>query len=167
MFRNSLSEQSSHYDELIMKAESDNSTVSEVVDCFATSLFDIAYSYFGKTMQSTQPHQFKKYIANPWFDNTCKSAKKGFNRAKHSYMQNPSNTNRVDLTRCRSKLNKAKRRAKAIFKFEEGKRIKNLAKSNSKTFWKEIKKRYKKKSNVADNLTADDFLEHFAEFLTP
>lgn len=161
MFRNSLSEQLSHYDELILKAESDNATVSEVVDCFATSLFDIAYSHFGKTMQSTQPHQFQKYKTNPWFDNTCKSAKKDFNRAKHSYTQNPSNTNRVNLTRCRSKLNKAKRRAKAIFKFEEGKRIKNLAKSNSKTFWKEIKKRYKKKSNVADNLTADDFLEHF------
>ena len=84
MFRNSLSEQSSHYDELIMKAESDKSTVSEVVDCFATSLFDTAYSYFGKTMQSTQPHQFQKYKANSWFDNTCKSAKKDFNRAEHS-----------------------------------------------------------------------------------
>ena len=68
----------------------------------------------------------------------------------------------MNLTRCRSKLKKAKRRAKAIFKFEEGKRVENLAKSNPKNFWKEIKKFTKKKSKSPDNITAEDFFEHFS-----
>ena len=68
----------------------------------------------------------------------------------------------MNLTRCRSKLNKAKRRAKAIFKFEEGKRVENLGKSNPKNFWKEIKKFTKKKSKSSDSITAEDFFEHFS-----
>ena len=59
-------------------------------------------------------------------------------------------------------ITQVKRRAKAIYKFEHGKRIQNIAKTNSKKFWKEIKKFTKRKSKVSDKLTADDFLEHFS-----
>lgn len=65
------------------------------------------------------------------------------------------------MTLCRSRFNKAKRRAKAIYKFEEGKRIKDLAKNDSKNFWKEVKKYTKRKSKSADKLTVDDFFAHF------
>ena len=71
-------------------------------------------------------------MSNPWFDNTCKTAKQNFNRAKHAYSRCRSNENRVNLTRCRTSLNKAKRRAQAVYKFEKGKRVQNLAKTNPK-----------------------------------
>ena len=54
--------------------------------------------------------------------------------------------NRINLTHCRSKLNKAKRRAKAIYKFEEGKN----------------KKHTKKKSKSAESLSVNDFFTHFS-----
>ena len=88
--------------------------------------------------------------------------KQNFNRAKHAYGHCQSEDNRKNLTRCRSTLNKAKRQAKAIYKFEHGKRIQNVAKTNSNFFFKEIKKFTKRKSKVSNKLTADDFFEHFS-----
>ena len=151
------------YGDLISIIETDNSSVSEVVDKFSTLLFNNAYQYFGKTCQYESQHQSQNHKPNPWFNNSCKTAKQNFNRAKHEYTRNRSDINRVNLTRCRSKLNKAKRRAKSVFKFEEGKRVENLAKSNPKNFWKEIKKFTKTKSKSSDNITAEDFFEHFSK----
>ena len=112
------------YEDLISFVETDNSSVSEVVDKFTTLLFNNAYQYFGKTSQYESQHQSQNHKPNLWFDNSCKTAKQNFNRAKHEYTRNRSNINRLNLTRCRSKLNKAKRRAKAIFKLEKANGLK-------------------------------------------
>ena len=101
-------------------------------------------------------------ISNPWFDNTCKTAKQNFNRAKHTYARCRSDQNRINLTRCRTSLNKAKRRAQAIYKFEKGKRVQKLARTNPKQFWKEIKKVTGRKQKTSDKLSSDDFLDHFS-----
>lgn len=136
------------YEDLISIVETDNSSFSEVVNKFSTLLFNNAYQEFGKTCQYESQHQSQNHKPNLWFDNSCKTAKQNFNRAKREYTRNRSDINRLNLTRCRSKL-KAKQRAKAIFKFEEGKRVENLAKSNPKNFWKEIKKFTKKKIQIS------------------
>ena len=95
------------------------------------------------------------------FDNTCKTAKQNFNRAKHSYARCRSDQNKLNLTRCRTSLNKAKRRAQANYKFEKGKRVQNLARMNPKQFWKDIKKVTGRKPKISDKLSSGDFLEHF------
>ena len=40
--------------------------------------------------------------------------------------------------------------------------MQKIAKSNSKQFWKEIKKFIKRKGQTSDDLSADDFFEHFS-----
>ena len=163
LFKNSLLQQLSQYEDLINIAETENTLISDTVNKFSTLLFDNAYQYFGRTSQSESQRQPLNLKHNPWFDNCCKTAKHNFNRAKHDYTRNRTDINRLNLTRCRSKLNKTKRRAKAIFKFEEGKRVEKLAKTNPKNFWKETKKFTKKKSKFSDTITAEDFFEHFSE----
>ena len=163
LFRSKLVNQFGKYNDLITRLDSDNISVNEVVENFSKYLFDDAFCHFGKTINCESDNQPKiTNMSNPWFDNTCKTAKQNFNRAKHAYSRCRSNENRVNLTRCRTSLNKAKRRAQAVYKFEKGKRVQNLAKTNSKQFWKEIKKVVGKKSKTSENLTADDFFEHFS-----
>ena len=164
-FQNTLLQNLNKYNNLISSLETDNTSVNNVIAQFSSSLFNVAYQHFGKSFSPANAAQSQyncKLKSNPWFDNTCKEAKQNFNRAKHEYSRCHSDINRINLTHCRSKLNKAKRRAKAIHKFEEGKRIKNLATSNTKQFWKEVKKFNKRKSKSAEKLTVDDFFTHFS-----
>lgn len=162
LFRNTLLNGIEKYNDLIFGLETDSSQVNEVIENFSTLIFEDAYQYFGKSAYIEHNQQKKENISNPWFDNTCKTAKQNFNRAKHEYSRCRIDANRINLTRCRSNLNKAKRRAKAVYKFEEGRRVKNLAKANPKQFWKEIKKFTKRKSKISENLTSDDFFKHFS-----
>ena len=130
-FRNTLLQQSDKYNDLINSLESDSSSINDVMNNFSSLLFDDAYQYFGKTFKtgnSTHSQLKFKTESNPWFDDPCREAKQNFNRAKHNYSRYRSDINRINLTHCRSKLNKAKRRAKAIYKFEEGKCIKKIGK---------------------------------------
>ena len=149
------------YNNLFTSLDNNSSSIDDVVENFSTLLFDDAYQYFGKTVRP-EDRTARHPRTNSWFDNTCKIEKQNFNRAKHEYSRCRSDLNRANVTRCRTKLNKAKRRAKAIFTFEEGKRVQKIAKSNSKQFWKEIKKYIKRKGQSSDELSADDFFEHFS-----
>ena len=53
----------------------------------------------------------------------------------------------------------------AIHKFEQGQHISRLAKTNARSFWKSIKKHYKKKKKINPDATPspNDFLNHFSE----
>ena len=164
-FQNCLLQDLYKYNDLISSLESDSLSIDDVINQFSSSLFNDAYQYFGKSFSvenSAHLQSKRKSNSNPWFDNTCKVAKQNFNRAKHNYSRCKSDANRINLTHRRSKLNKAKRRAKAIHKFEEGERIKKLATSNTKQFWKEIKKITKRKSKSAENLSVNDLFTHFS-----
>ena len=50
----------------------------------------------------------------------------------------------------------------SLARFEEGERIKKTATSNTKQFWKEIKKNTKRKSKSAENLSVNDLFTHFS-----
>ena len=75
LFKNSLFQQFCKYEDLISIVETDNSSVSEVVDKFSTLLFNNAYLYFGKTCQDERQHQSQNHKPNLWFDNSCTTAK--------------------------------------------------------------------------------------------
>ena len=125
LFRSTLVNQFGKYNNLITRLDSDNISVNEVVEFFSKYLFDGAFCLFGKTINCDSDNQPKiTNMSNPWFDNTCKTAKQNFNRAKHAHSRCRSNEHRVNLTRCRTSLNKAKRRAQAVslrklFKYTE------------------------------------------------
>ena len=117
-FKRTLLNEYTKYDEIITKMESDILSINEGVKNFSKSLFDDSFRYFGKTLIFESEHHSKpSQTSNPWFDNTCKTAKQNFNRAKHAYSRCRSDQNRVTLTQCRTSLNKAKRRAQATYKF--------------------------------------------------
>ena len=113
-------------------------------------------------LKAQKGHLPKRIILNSWFDNTCKTEKQNFNLAKHEYSRCRSDSYRANVTKYRPKLNKAKRRAKATCKFEEGQRVTKLPKSKPKQFWKEIKKFVKQEGQTSDSLPADNFFETFS-----
>ena len=61
----------------------------------------------------------------------------------------------------RSKYNKIKRLLKRELKIKEGQEMCNMAKSNSKQFWKSVKKKLCLSKIQSDDLTAIDLFEHF------
>ena len=77
-----------------------------------------------KTHNSSHPSN----KSNKWYNNDCKTAKQDFANATRSYKQNKSHENKLNFVRTRSKLNKAKRRAKAIHQFEQGQLSQNWQK---------------------------------------
>ena len=140
LLRSTLVNHFCKYNDLITRLCSDNISVYEVVENCSKYLFDDAFCHFGKTIIFDSDNLPKiPNMSNPWFDCTCKTAKQNFNRAKYAYSRCRSNETRVNLTRCRTSLNKGKRRTQAVYKFEKGKRIQSGAKANLKQFWKEIK----------------------------
>ena len=166
-FRQTLISHLDMYNEMLSDFDTANpiDSLDTVVNSFSNLLFNNAFDHFGKTHThgktrnpSSRPNQF-----NEWYNNDCKSAKQDFINATRSYKQNKSHENKTNFVRCRSKLNKVKRRAKATYQFEQGQRVSKLAKENPKQFWKSIKKGNKSRAPVSDKLSTDDFFEHFSE----
>ena len=54
-----------------------------------------------------------------------------------------------------------KRKCKRNFRRSEGLRISNLAKTNPKSFWKNIKKQNKKNNAISEKLDIKDMFNHF------
>ena len=138
-------------------------SVDQAVDKFSTLLFNDAFQHFGVTESNINRNNRTCYKQNEWYNG--KTAKRNFMHANKLYKQNKTVENKQELTRCRSKLNKEKRRAQAIHKFEQGQHISKLAKTNARSFWKSIKKHYKKKKKINPDATPspNDFLNHFSE----
>ena len=164
-FRNSISNLSETFQSLSLSLEQDNSenNINEVLGKFSDSVYSCADKYFGKNICTDN---FSTSIReNKWFDEECHSAKTDFNRAKRLFSRNRSQQNRINFTKCRSKSNKIKRRAKTKYKRNEGQKISNMAKSNPKAFWKNLKKYTANAKNKTGSktLSADNFFEHFSE----
>ena len=75
-------------------------------------------------------------------------------------LRNKSNENRQNFIHKKRIYNKTKRKCKYQFKKREGERIANLAKSNSKSFWKNIKSQYRPKANDP-GISINDLFTHF------
>ena len=150
-----------------MSAMLDNSntldSVDQAVDKFSTLLFNDAFQHFGVTESNINRNNRICYKQNEWYNDNCKTAKRNFMHANKLYKQNKTVKNKQELTHSRSKLNKEKRRAQAIHKFEQGQHISRLAKTNARSFWKSIKKHYKKKKKINPDAapSPNDFLKFF------
>ena len=65
------------------------------------------------------------------------------------------------ITETRTSYNRVKKKAYQTYKIKEGRRINNLAKTDPRKFWKNIKKSYEKSTSTSDSLTVDDLCNHF------
>ena len=101
------------------------------------------------------------FVQNEWFDSQCRESKTEFKTARNTFLRHKTDTNRLHFVKMRTKYNRVKRRAKFKYKQKEGQNISNMAKTAPKRFWKEIKKKYKRKAKSSETLTLDDFYNHF------
>ena len=82
---------------------------------------------------------------------------KTIKKARNLFLRNKSNENRQNFIHKKRTYNKTKRKFKFQFKRREGERI---AKSNSKSFWKNIKSQYRTKANDPE-ISINDLFTHF------
>ncbi|MEW8544930.1 MAG: reverse transcriptase family protein, partial [Candidatus Thiodiazotropha sp.] len=162
-FQNSVSDLSDLFESLSLSIEQDDSenNINDTLRKFSDSLYNCSDRHFGKSIFTENCS--KPIKENKWFDEQCHTAKRDFNRAKRLFSHDRSQQNRVNFTKCRSKFNRIKRKAKNKFKRNEGKKISNMAKSNPKAFWKNLKKYTTKNQTGSEKLSANDFFEHFSE----
>ncbi|MEW8545054.1 MAG: reverse transcriptase family protein [Candidatus Thiodiazotropha sp.] len=165
-FRETLLSNRDLYNEVVLLLDDSADapeSVNNAVEKFSNLLFDDAYSHFGvNSSYSCNRHVFSNK-QNAWYNDKCRNAKQKFSEASSLYKKNKSEERKRNLVQCRTKLNKETRRAKAIFKFEQGQRISKLAKTNPKSFWKSVKKENKTMQRPSDNLSTDDFYMHFSD----
>lgn len=143
-----------------MTTDISNEPVDDVVKNFTQFLHDKAFDTFGKTFGSKNGVKHKKPNKR-WFDENCKNAKLEFTRVRNMFNRNKNDENRRKFTRSRTKYNHVKYRAQKKYKLSEGKRLNDLARKDSKKFWKNIKKTYKKAGPSSDSLNIDQLHEHF------
>ena len=96
-----------------------------------------------------------------WFDATCRDAQTNFKAARNRFNPDRNDSSRIQFTRARTYYNRAKNKAQQRFRISEGQWINNLAKSEPRRFWKNIKKSYKKTNAEADKLDVKDLHDHF------
>jgi hypothetical protein len=122
-------------------------------------IHDNAHKSFGIKTEKTFT---KRHYSNKWFDQSCKIAKENFKKARNTYLKHKTQLNRDTFITHRTLYNKAKYKAKRMQKTKEGKQICELAKHNTKQFWREINK-YKKAPNKSckEDISLDSLFDHF------
>ena len=157
-FQSSLLNNNAH----IQQFTSDVSTepIDDVVNTFSHFLHDQAFDTFGKTYSQKKSNHHDR-TNKKWFDSTCRDARNSFKAARNSFNRNRNENNRIKFTRARTYYNRAKIKAQQRFRIQEGRRLNNLAKSEPRRFWINIKKSYKKSNVEADKLNVQDLHDHF------
>ena len=107
-----------------------------------------------------------KAKVNRWFDSDCYRAKQDFKVARNAFIRNKTDANRNVFTKCRTKYNRLKYKAKRAYKIREGKRLSSLARNQPRYFWKELNK-YSKNNKSLDtqNIDIEDLFTHFRDLL--
>lgn len=108
----------------------------------------------------------KRKQSSKWFDQNCVLKRRDFINARNTFLKNKTEANRLLFTRARTCYNRSKRKAHNRFKFEEGKRVCDMARSRPRDFWKNINKHIKVKQKNSDTLTGEDFFQHFQKILS-
>ena len=151
----------SHDTFLEQNTDAQNEPVDHVVQSLTRYLHDTAFDVFGKTSFNTNYAPQHKKVRNEWFDEACVNAQQEFKSARNIFNRSKNQETRINFTRARTRFNHIKRKAKQKCKTKEGRRINNIAKSQPKKFWKNIKSTFKKKQERAETLTSDDLHEYF------
>ena len=127
---------------------------------FSNFLHDKAFDIFGKTYNTNKTNSRQK-VNKKWFDENCKNAKHEFTRVRNLFNRDKNDQSRLNFTHARTKYNRIKNKAQKSFKRKEGNRLNEIAKKDSKKFWKHIKKSYKKTDLSSTSLNAEQLHDHF------
>lgn len=138
----------------------DNVDIDHVVQSFTTLMNEKARHVFDRVVTHTCTHRNTK-PKQKWFNADCLNKRKQFKQVRNTFVRDKSETNRRNFVKARSAYNKTKQQAKLKFKRQEGERINNLAKTDSKGFWKHIKQSIGSSKVNADDLKLEDLLHHF------
>lgn len=76
----------------------------------------------------------KRKQSSKWFDQNCVLKRRDFINARNTFLKNKTEANRLLFTRARTCYNRGKRKAHNRFKFEEGKRVCDMARSRPRDF---------------------------------
>jgi exonuclease III len=136
--------------------------ISTIVSDFSEFVFNHAFSNCGLKYTTGKQKRPNRRPTNTWFNSDCVQARIKFCRARNSYLRHKSDENRKCFVKCRSHFNSVKRKARISHKYDEGRKLSKLARTNPRKFWKIVKKG-KQKKDVDSNVTADDFLSHFTD----
>lgn len=158
LFRTKLLNINENVQQLIRDVTSE--PVDHVVHTFSTLLSETAFEVFGTNRGGSIRGKMSK-LKNKWFDAQCFEARKEFKRARNLFNRNKTDDTRTSFVTARTHYNKIKKKAKNKFKIEEGRRINNLAKSQPRKFWKNIKNTFKNNDDKAETLTVDELRDHF------
>jgi hypothetical protein len=127
-------------------------------------LYSNALDIFGVTF-SYDPNRQRSQNNNKWFDENCYKLKKEFKKARNIFNRNKNDINRQIFINSRNAYNKAKKTALRKNKLSEGKRVNELAHTNPREFWKNVKRKTKSQNKQSDNLKVEDLFEHFKIYL--
>ena len=155
-FRNALSDNLVDIDLLVDRIENGNLTFSNI-------LYNSANQVFGKTItvKSDKSSSKRKYTS-PWFTIDCKIARSELKRANKVFRKRKSHEAHEVFLRKRKHYSKVKRRAQSVYKQNERVRLHDLASSNPKAFWSEIR-RTKGDNSKKCNVSQQAFYDHFNE----
>ena len=147
-------------DLLVDRIVNDNLNIDDGVTNFSAVLYDNANRIFGKsiTVKTSQTRKYK----SPWFNNECEIARAEFKRVIKEYRKSKSPAIHELLLQKRKLYSKTKRRAQSIYKQNERKRLHDLASSNPRSFWHEIRRLKQNKSKEC-NVSLQAFYEHFSQ----
>ena len=159
-------------DVLFFQSENLNTIVNEIIDStidinqgidtFADTLYTATFSVFGKikTAKRSNFSETERKFKSPWFTEECETARRELKSANKANRKYRSRDTRDVMVEKRKNYCKVKRWARNKFKQKQRNTMHNLAKSQPKKFWSEIRKM---KGHYSDQskITADDFLTHF------
>ena len=162
-FRNSLSGSLVDLDLLVDRIVNGNLDIDDGVENFGAVLYNNANKVFGKniTVKTGQSCSSRKY-KSPWFNNECEIARAELKRANKEFRKHKSQVLHEVLLQKRKYYSKTKRRAQAVYKQNERQRLHDLASSNPKSFWQEIRRLKENKSKQC-NVRLQAFYEHFSQ----
>ena len=111
--------------------------IDHVVQNFTRFLHDNAFDIFGKTYNNKSDTERKK-VNDVWFEENCFEARRNFKTARNIY--NPEKlTSRVLISYGHEHTITELRKRQS--KIKEGRRINDLAKTQPRKFWQNIKKK--------------------------
>ncbi|XP_060567678.1 uncharacterized protein LOC132726376 [Ruditapes philippinarum] len=132
--------------------------IDHVVQNISQFISDNAFDVFGTKRILNHKHG---KLSKKWFDKDCFEAKKEFKKARNVFNRHNTVDNRLHFIHTRTRYNKIKRSARHKFKIKEGLRINNLAKSQPRKFWQNIKNTYKDDKEKTDTLNVEQLYDHF------
>ena len=115
-------------------------SVDDTVQSFTRFLQKKAFQIFGKTFCQTN-NAHSRQSNKHWFNEDCKTAKNEFTNARNIFNRTKNDHTRLKFTRARTKYNRVKKKAQQHHRIVEGQRLNDLAKKNTRKFWKHIRKR--------------------------